>query len=553
MSTTNSVSGPTIETLNAATVQANEDFLVSFLSSEFPSLDLTAGRVLRELLIRPAAIFYTLNNTNITNLQNSMSMLAVTENPTLATPEVVAAILSNYRLTPSQGATASGKISIILDRLLTTSVEQDTIFRANGLNFITQNSYVGVTDASAVTSAQTILIYQQSDGTFAFTIPVVAETVGNQYWARQGTVFTATPIPAGMVSAVAANDFTGGITPATNEQMIEMFQQALSPQVLASRVSSEALLRTFATINSLSIIGLGDPEMLRDRHNIFATSTGGKADIYVKTNFYPVLTPVIKTATLLDPVTGMWQIGITRDDSPGFYLIQSINQASAPAGSTSLEIVAEIRSLDLTSVDGVFVPDIKNNVEGAYSRYQTAVVQFIDPCMDYAGLAVGAQASYTVDFLTLPSIATLQDNANIRSTRNPQADYLVRAAIPAFVTIGLTVQYLDGQTAPSASAIKQAIVNQIALLDFSYGVLPASMVHEAVYAATAGINSVSVSPIEFYCQIRKPDGTFITNRSTDGVVLPDLPVDDVTSRTTAFFVSVDSIDVTVEKLPALPV
>ena len=553
MSTTSSASSPSIDTLDTAIVQANEDFLVSFLSSEFPSLDLTAGKVLRELLIRPAAIFYTLNNTNITNLQNSMSMLAVTANPALATPSVVAAILSNYRLTPSTGATATGQISIVLNTLLTTSVEQGTIFTANGLNFITQNSYVGVTDASAITSAQTVLIYQQTDGTFAFTIPVVAETVGSQYWARQGTVFTATPIPSGMVSAVAANDFTGGASPATNEQMIEMFQQALSPQVLASRVSSEALLRTFATINSLSIIGLGDPEMLRDRHNIFATSTGGKADIYVKTNFYPIVTPVIKTATLLDPTAGLWQISVTRDDSPGFYLIQSISQASAPAGSTSLEIVAETRGLDLTSVDGIFVPDVKNNVEGAYSRYQTAVVQFIDPCVDYTGLAAGAQASYVVNFLTMPSIDVLQDNANVRGARNPQADYLVRAAVPAFVTISLTVQYQDGETAPSASAIKQAIVNQIASLDFSLGVLPASIVHEAVYTATAGTVVVSVSPIEFYCQIRKPDGTFITNRSTDGVTLPNLPADDVTSRTAIFMVSVDSVDVTIEKIPALPV
>ena len=103
------MSSPTIDTLDQATVQANEDFLVNFLASEFPNLDLTTGRVLRELLIRPAAIFYTLNNVNITNLQNSMSMLTVSQNPDLATPEVVAAILSNYRLTPSQGTTASGQ------------------------------------------------------------------------------------------------------------------------------------------------------------------------------------------------------------------------------------------------------------------------------------------------------------------------------------------------------------------------------------------------------------------------------------------------------------
>ena len=547
------MSSPTIDTLDQATVQANEDFLVNFLASEFPNLDLTTGRVLRELLIRPAAIFYTLNNVNITNLQNSMSMLTVSQNPDLATPEVVAAILSNYRLTPSQGTTASGQISIVVGSLITTSVEQGTIFTANGLNYITQSPYVGVTDPTAVVSPQTVLMYQRSDGTYAFTIPVVAETVGSQYWVRQGTAFTATPAPVGMITALAVNDFAGGTNPSTNAEMVALFQQALSPQVLASRVSMEALLRTFAAINSLSIIGFGDPEMLRDRHNIFAMSTGGKADVYVKTNFYPVSTPVEKTATLIDPATGLWQIGVTRDDAPGFYLIQGINQPNTPVGTTSLEITAEVRGLDLTQVDDEFVPAISNMVEGAYSRYQTAVVQFKDPCVDYTKLVAGAQASYVVNFLALPSIATLQDKSNDRGTRNPQADYLIRAAVPAFVTVGITVQYQDGQTAPSASLIKQAIVNQIALLDFSYGILPASMVHEAVYAATAGANVVSISPVEFYCQIRKPDGTFITTRSTDGITLPNLPAEDVTSRTTIFYLSVDNIDVTIEKIPALPV
>ena len=109
---------PTINDLSEDLVQQNEAFLVQFLQDQYPSLDLTEGRVLRNLLIRPAAIFHTLNDTNIDQLRQSMSLQAIEANPAIATEEIVDAVLSNYRVGRDEGAPAAGQLVPSRRRLL---------------------------------------------------------------------------------------------------------------------------------------------------------------------------------------------------------------------------------------------------------------------------------------------------------------------------------------------------------------------------------------------------------------------------------------------------
>jgi hypothetical protein len=255
---------------------------------------------------------------------------------------------------------------------------------------------------------------------------------------------------------------------------------------------------------------------------------------------------------LIDVEEQLWQLSLTRDDFPGFYIVEAIlPSASAAEVTGTLEITGESRSVDMTQETNEFVPDVLSIVEGAYSRYQTSIVQFKDP--DTASDAeVGDRADYNVNVLGLLNVSTLQDVAVDRSVRNPQADYLVRAPVPAFVTINVTVLYKYGDEAPDADAIKAEIVSRVNALRFEDGQLPASVVHDAVHNI-AGTEVVSVSPLDFMCQIRKPDGDIITIRDTDGIEIPNLPAEGVSSRTVAFFTDVDSVDVAVSQASVLPV
>lgn len=549
------MASPSITELDPAVVAQNEVFLVTFLQEQYPSLDLSEGRVLRNLLIRPAAQFYTLNQTNITNLQDSMSIVAIEANPALADPSYVDAVLSNYRITRFPGALSTGQITIVIQNLITTPVQAGTVFTANGYTYTALQSYVGVTDSAAITSGQQFLIVKRNDGLYAFTIPVTATAVGTLYNAKQGTRFTSVPTIAGVVDLFATADFAGGLDQETNQDLVDRFKLALSPAVFSGRANINSLMTSlFPGLQATSIIGYGDPEMLRDRHNLFGIATGGKADIYARTAMLPVGVDLTKVATLVDKTNQIWQFSIGRDEAPGFYTISSILPLNSTPDQGGFEIVSDTRGLDLTSTDDAFVPQIANLVEGAYSRYQTAVVQFIDPDTDTSGLTANtSQQSYQVTVLAMPNIADLQDLAVNRGRRNPQADYLVRAPVPAFSQVNLTVLYADPAPAPDVNAIKTAVVNRVSGLNFLMGQLPASVIYQAVQEAIAGTGTMVQAPIDMIVSIRKPGGDSIRARSADEIVIPDLPAEDVTSRTTIFYMGIGDVGVTVRKIPALPV
>lgn len=544
-----------IEALDPALVTQSEEFLTTFLKEQYPSMDLTEGRVLRNLLLRPAAIFHALNQENFDRLRRSMSMQAIEEDPTLADDDTVDAVMSNYRITRDAGAKASGQVTIVISNLATTPVSQGTVFTANDLEFITANAYVGVTTQAAVIGSSQRLIVRRNDGLYSFTVPVEAAVAGANYMIRRNTRFQVSPEPVGLVDVMATEDFTGGRDAETNADLVERFKLELSPKVFSGRVHIESLLQAAVTdLKATSVVGFGDAEMLRDRHNLFALSTGGKADIYARTAILPESKTVDKTAVLVDAAAKTWQFSIDRDEAPGFYLVEKILPSGAAPDQGSYEIVEEVRWLNLTQVEYEFVPDIDNLIEGAYSRYQTAVVKFTDPDTDTTGLVENESTKvYRVDILAMPNLVTLQDLAIDRGSRNPNADYLVRAPVPAFCAISMTVKYHEDLEAPEAAAIAQAVADRVNAINFKLGCLPASVVHDAVHDVIGKTGTLVVSPLDMAASIRKPAGGFISLRSNNELTVPNLPDEGVTNRTVVFYLPVSAVDVAIEKVTALPI
>ena len=527
-----------------------EAFLVDWLKVNYPSLDLSEGRVLRDILIRPAALFYALNQENLKVMTNSMSIAAIEGEVEPVDDAIVALTVSNFKLTRVQGAVATGQVVIVIPRLRTTSVPVNTTFTVGELTFVTANSFVGVTTPDAVLdSTSQRLITERTDGTYSFIIDVSATAEGAGYTLRRNTTFeSVSPAIPNMIIAYAAEDFTTGRDAESNTDLIARFQQQISPAVYSGRthISSE-LLAINANIRMLSIIGYGDEEMLRDRHNIFAVSHGGKADIYVRTREYPQTVAVLKPAVLVDADTHLFQIALGRDDAPGFYTVEAVLPEGAPQDQGSLEITEVVKGLDLTSTSGEFVPEINNITEGAYSRYQTAVIKFVDPTNDGTG-----SLSYNIWVNMMPDLVMLQNDSVNRANRNPQADYLVRAPIPAYASVSLKVQYTNSE-APDTDKIKQAVCDTVNALNFAIGQLPASIVFDAVYTVVDKRYAVVVSPIDIYCRIHTPDGRILSVRSPNGITVPNDPEYCVTSRTTLFFLTPANVDVVVEKVQTLPV
>lgn len=546
---------PSINDLDPTAVQQAEAFLAGWLAPQYPSMDLNEG-VFRNLLIRAASAFHVLNQTLMEEVKASQSLLTVSADPAGADPEIVDAILSNYRMTRKEGTKATGTVVVVMSFQRSVSVPITTVFTANGLDFLVTQPYVAVTDAASVVTEQQRLISVRSDGTYSFTIPVVAELAGSGGNLRIGTRFSMDPAVSGFIDSYALQDFSGGSDTESNADLIARMDEAIVQKVLSGRIQISSLLAgQWANLRASSIVGFGDTEMLRDRHNMFGISTGGKADLYCRTEYLPQTVKITRDAVLIDKENGIWQASILRDDAPGFYEIQAVLPANTNPDQNTLEKTSEIRGLDLTPDDDEDIsPDVANLTEGAYTRYQTAVVAFKDTSGDLASLTVNVSTrSYDIYMNAMPGIKDLQRYVMDRENRNPQADYLVRAPIPAFTTVSLTIGFQGTGELPDVAPVKTAVASRVNGLNFQFGRLPASIIYDAVHDVISRTEAYVLAPIDILVRIRKPDGTYIQIRSGDQIELPDDPANAVTQRTTIFYLDADDVDVLVERVPTIQV
>lgn len=543
-----------IDSLSADDVAQAELLLVQMLQDEFPSADLGRGRVLRELLIRPAAVFYTLNAANMDELRRSMSLYNISADPALATDAIVDSVLSNLLLTRDFGAEASGQVRVIVTSNVSTPVDAGATFIANGLNYQVTRAFVGVTIAANVINTGSRLITACADGNYEFLVDVEAVATGTSYNVSEGTRFTTTSTIPRLIDLVAANDFSGGRATEDNAALAARATSGLSPRTLSGRDHIEAMLRDNFTLESLSIIGFGDGEMIRDKHNMFELSQGGKADIYVRTASTPVRTLLSVTATMLDATANKLTVSLARDSLAGVYDVLAVYRAGVTPFQTSeqieptlldsLEIVSKAWSYNVTQTNDEFVPDIESADEAAFTRYRTMVLQFMDPG---SGLVNGETATYQLYLLGIPTIAEMQDFVNQRDRRSPAADYLVRAPIPAMCSVGIQVAARNvGEV--DTSVIKNAVAARINALGFSVGHLPGSVVIDAAQGQLAS-DAILDLPLTLLARLYLPDGTTSTVTGTDELRIPgNLEQAQVSARTVAWYLRTSDIDVSVREI-----
>ncbi len=532
-----------IDSLETEDIQQAHAFLKETLQEEYESLDLREGTVWNDLHLYISALFHALNNKNIQMAMQSSSLLSIAQNPELADDEIVDRVLSNYLIQRDAGELSSGLVSIAVARDETSIIREGTEFSVGDLIFVTENTYVGVvTDAAVIRENERKLI-EKIDGTFQFSIPVVAVEIGEQYNIGKGTPLLVSPAPSGLIQATAASDFSGGRISQTNRDLINRMQVGITSKVMSSRQQIRALIQTlFPQTLSLSVIGFGDSEMLRDRHNIFKISHGGKADIYVQTAQYPIQQELELTAVKIATNSDVWQVSITKDDAPAAYWVDYIRRTDQPGITGTLTISTQNRTIDVE--DEEVYPEIENITEGAYTVYQNILITFRDP-QTINIVPAGTETTYLVGVSSMPNITELQSLVNNRSLRNPHADYLIRAAIPFEVSVTLNVKYLSGSIIPSESVIKQAVVNQVNKKAFTGRELEAS---EIIYAVSQVIGSSAyvASPVELLGKLYSPTGSEYIYRTFSALEIPLIPAECISSRTAAFFTREANVSVNFE-------
>jgi hypothetical protein len=523
-------------------VSDSTEFVRTFLLNVYPDMDLQPTRALYDLLVRPGAELNAYNQTNINHYRSASSLQEIVENPDAYTEEDVDRILGNFRIDRDAGAKASGNVTIILSDDLTVSVPEGAIFTGAGLTFYAKSTYIST--SGSLTTIFDRPLTQLSDGTWAFTIAVEAENTGEQYDLKQGTDIAWGTPSTGYVSSYVESDFSGGTDEETNKELIQKLDEGLAAKAMAGRVNISALIReSYPTARDISIIGFGDSEMLRDSHNIFGIKTGGKSDIYTRTSSKLVEQTITKSCTLIDWDNKTFQASIDRNDYPGFYAIQAVYPADRTGITGTLEISSEVRGVDVTDLPYV-APAIANIIEGAYTRYQTAVVQFQSPETDVTDLNVGDTVDFKFEVLGVPFIDDIQDYVAGRAVHNPQGDFLVRAPVPMLISISMQIDYVTGDEAVDVDAVKNEVASAINAIDFSLGRVPSSRVIDSAHNALTGRAAVH-EPIDMMGVIRLPSGESRLLRSTTQLEVPEVVEEGVSSRNVSFYTDATAIEVSV--------
>lgn len=541
-----------LTSLNEADVLQNDSEASQRVQEVLPNVSADRGYV-HDTVIHPHGLLATLLQTNTNRYLASRSLIEISADPTLADDDIVNAVMSNWGIARSAGGFGSGLATVIVSQAATVIIPAGAIFTFGDQQFTTQSVVVAKPEASLIDSPSDQLLVPLINGNFAFSIALTASVAG-----PAGNIIVDSPLtpatqPTNFVLAYASQDFIGGLAPDTNAQLIAKQAAGVAAKVPCNETNARALLQQnalYSTFVGLSVIGMGDPEMQRDKHWTWPIGGGGRTDWYYRPQASLLRTTITVTATLVDVLDvrdSVWQFSLNRDQAAGVYEIGGVRPLDATVLDGSFQPSSDIRQLDFTGT-GPF-PDVVNLIEGAYSRYQTIAIQFQDTLTATAGLIVGAQAQYTVELRLMPLVASLQDFLMSDEISPFGSDILVRSPMPCFVEVWVSIAKNAASAAIDVSAIQNDVAARVNAIPFVGG-LYASMIQSAVQGHLDGTNA-AVSGIDMIGRLRYPDGTVRWLRDDSLLQVKDDPAFCVTKNTTQFFCDASDVVVSFDAAPSL--
>lgn len=524
--------------------QAYADVLTR-VQEDNPKLDLRKKGPFAGILLRYNALLGAQRQTNIEAYQQASSLLQISENPALADPDLVDAVLSNFRVVRKQGAQAVGEVTVVVSDNITVTIAQGSTWTAGATQFFAPQVYTAKAEAGQVNDVGDRVYTPTADGNWAFTIQLTATDAGTVAVPKD-TLVIPDILPDNYVNSFAAADFSGGSDTETNQQLIDRFETGIAAQALSNRVNMKAMLQAvpaFANIVDQSVIGMGDAEMSRDRHTIFPISMGGRVDWYVRTVEAIFRQKITKTCSLVEinpDASGLWQTTLDRDEAAGLYEIANVRPGGDISDVGGFTITETTRTLDITGSD--FAPDLQTEAEAAYSRWHTVTVQFIDSIKDHGSLSIGATDLYDLEARGLPLIADIQDYVGDRQVRAFGHDCLVRAPVPCIVELSLTIHKRSGQPDPDTAAIAAALAVSVNRVGF-VGRLFSSQLQNVVSGFLT--TDQRVAAIDMFSRILVPGGDVRYVHDQEVLNVPNDPANFVTYRTVQFFLDPQDVAITV--------
>lgn len=512
-------------------VQRNLAIYKQLIREAHPDIEVERGPF-HDIVLYYASAFATANQQHVQDAMKAISLVRLMKEPDAASNDMVDRVMGNWLMRRKKGAIAAGTITIVLDTAIPLVIPNGFIFKTEHVSFKTQDTYVTRLASGGVKllSSDRLLVKTGKDQ-WSFTIPVIAMTPGSNGNVRRGTKLrTNKELTRHLKRVVVNDDFTNGADEETNTQMLGRLTRSVSGKVMSNRLTTEALLcehPKFDRATNISIVGFGDPEMLRDRQTLWPGSVGGHVDLYIKPASGTLTKDVELTGELTSP--GHWQISIPANVLPGFYDVLSIKHRDG----TECFSEQETRGLDKTTVQ--IKVDIRRAFDAVYSAYQTATLHVVDN-------ADTTDANFIVTIKYIDGISEAQSYVSNRSRSSPAGDTLVRAAVPCFTNIEVEIWRRNTDPECSIQNIKEAVAEYVNSTGF-VGRLAASDIVGVVAKYLEG--SMVIKGIKMSGNIRRADGWRLHIVADSILVIPQEPEHLVSSRTTAFFQEAEDVEVKV--------
>ena len=489
-----------------------------FIGEANPSADISPAGVISELAIKPVA---ALENEVINDIAAIGQETSIEDALTASTDTynaVIDKIASNYNLVRNPGTKVTGKIKVTVSADNTYFLKSGFVFNQPvlNLNYVTESNYSFTSNPDA-----TELPLYSSNGLFYFLVPVVAEFTGSNYQVTDQTNFNLEKSFSNFVSAKAYGSFTSGANQETDKELLARLHTGLSNKTLLTRGSINSRLKDlYPDLQDVSVVGVDSPELTRHKQNIFGISTLGMADVYVRTS-KGLATKLVTKAGVIQS-DGSWEVTLDRNDAPGFYRVLTI----VPSDKEEIGTLPFTQTFDYSTANLEVANTISSIQEARFSYYQTCSVNIqYSPSGTFNG-------SFNLLISYQPYIQDIQELFLSNAERIICADYLIRAAVPCYVSIALKIYKKNSTDTIDAGAIKKDIYDYVNSLKFGDSFYASSIVN---ICHKYDIKRVEL-PVKLTGQIYSTKSTVIDIASSDVLEIPSYPALGITKNTTVFII-----------------
>ena len=229
-----------------------ETFLAERVSEEVPDLDTGPNSGIRDLVIRPMSVMLEPLRREINSIKLGQSL----NDYESMTKDELNSLLGNFFLSMQEGEKASGTVRVYYRTPQTATVS--TLAR-----FMTESGLIF--HASTVTSISGVDMAFQQEGVYYYLdVPVQASETGEKYNIAAGDIVQLDGV-VGPIKVTNKLAFTSASEDETPAQAVTRAQDSITIRNLATSRGIKTLVAAqYPAIDTIEVVGFGDPHMIRD-------------------------------------------------------------------------------------------------------------------------------------------------------------------------------------------------------------------------------------------------------------------------------------------------